>query len=98
MGLITGGGVGDVNGDGEGEFCGPPGMALGTGEGEGTGGKYAARGRNHSWNGWSPMAGARYAMPLPSGAHVGWATIWSLITIWRAPRLEPENGAITRYE
>ena len=42
--------------------------------GLGTGGLYASLGRNQSWKGADPTAGERYAMPDPSGAHVGWVT------------------------
>src|SRR5579859_5397228 len=85
IGLITGAGGGGAAGVGVVAATGPPGMGLGVGDGLGTGTKYAFFGRNHSWNGWSPIAGARYAMPLPSGAHV-----------CRAPMFDPANGAITR--
>ena len=69
--MTTGAGGGDGTGLGLLAAPGPPGMGLGVGDGLGTGLKYAFFGRNHSWNGWSPIAGARYAMPLPSGAQVG---------------------------
>ena len=91
--MTTGAGGGDASGLGLVAGPGPPGMGLGGG---GTGLKYAFLGRNHSWNGWSPIAGASYAMPVPSGAQVGWATIWSVMTICRAPMFAPAIGAITR--
>src|SRR5216683_2202676 len=53
---------------------------------------------NHSWNGPLPELGARYAIPEPSGAHVGWATSWSVITARRGPMVEPLHGASTRYD
>src|SRR6266849_9998997 len=53
---------------------------------------------NHSWNGPLPELGARYAMPEPSGAQVGWATSWSVITARRGPRFAPSHEASTRYE
>ena len=96
--MTTGAGGGDGTGLGLLAAPGPPGMGLGIGDGLGTGLKYAFFDRNHSWKGWSPTAGARYAMPLPSGAQVGWATIWSVMTICRAPMFCPANGATTRYE
>src|SRR5579859_654759 len=37
-------------------------------------------------------------MPLPSGAHTGWATIWPVIRVVSGPSVEPWKGAITRFE
>jgi hypothetical protein len=80
---LTGGGGGVTTGVGEGNdpLYGPPGTGVGVGTGGGAGGKYAALGSHHSWNGPPGDPGAKYAIPLPSGAHVGCATIWELMTV-----------------
>src|SRR5260370_40738273 len=85
-------------GRGAGPRYGPPGVGVGTGIGLGAGGLYRALGRNHNWKLDAPAPGARYAIPEPSGAQVGWATSWSLITTRRGPRFEPSHDARTRYE
>src|SRR6267378_5292964 len=93
---LTGGTGGGGDGLASGPLCGPPG--VGGGGGLGGGGTYAAFGSHHSWNSPAPTAGARKAMPEPSGAHVGWATIRFETTVFRVPRLEPFQGARVRYE
>lgn len=99
MGLITtGGGVGEGIGLGIGPLTGPPGVGVGAGEGITLGGAYAAFGNHHSWNPAPSTAGARKAMPLPSGAHVGCATNWLLITVLRGPRFVPFHDAKVRYD
>src|SRR5256885_9214567 len=93
---LTGGTGGGGDGVCNGPLAGPPG--VGGGAGLGGGGAYAALGSHHSWNSPAPTAGARKAMPEPSGAQVGWATSRFETTVFRGPRLDPFHDAIVRYE
>src|SRR5258708_10043693 len=99
-GLITTGGTdGDGLGLGDGLLAGTPGVGVGVvGTGLGVGVVYAAFGSHHSWNPDPSCAGARYASPVPSGAHVGCATSWLLMIVRRTPRRDPFHDATVRYE